>query len=204
VMENVLFKISYPTAFHCQPAVECALKLHPLVKDRLDDVKTITITTHENTIRISDKIGPRSNPADRDHCVRYTTAVPLIKGSLAAEDYEDDAAADPRIDKLRDKMVCVENKQWSLDYHDPAKRSVPCAVQIFFKDGSKSRKVVIEYPLGHRRRRKEGLPLLEAKFKTNVARCFSTKQQTSIWNACKDQGPLEAMPVNEFVDLFVI
>ena len=204
VMENVLFKISYPTAFHCQPAVECALKLHPKVRHRLDDIKKIVITTHENTIRISDKKGPLSNPADRDHCVRYTTAVPLIKGSLTAADYEDDVAADPRIDVLRDKMICVENKQWNRDYLDPKKRSAPCAVQVFFKDGSETDNVLVEYPLGHRRRRKEGLPLLEAKFKSNLARRFTPKQQAAIFDLCKNQRRLGATPVHEFVDLFVV
>ncbi|MBI3045505.1 MAG: bifunctional 2-methylcitrate dehydratase/aconitate hydratase [Betaproteobacteria bacterium] len=203
VVENVLFKISYPTAFHCQPAVECALKLHAQVGDRLDEIKKIVLTTHENLIRISDKKGPLSNPADRDHCVRYTTAVPLIKGSLTAADYEDDVAADPRIDRLRDKMVCVENKQWNRDYLDPKKRSVPCAVQVFFNDGSKTDDVLVEYPLGHRRRRQEGLPLLEAKFRTNLARRFTPERQAAILGLCKDQRRLEATAVNEFVDLFV-
>ncbi len=204
VMENVLFKISYPTAFHCQPAVECALKLHPEVKDRLHDISKIVLTTHENLIRISDKKGPLSNPADRDHCVRYTIAVPLIKGSLATADYEDDVAADPRIDMLRDRVECVENEQWNRDYMDPEKRSTPCAVQVHFRDGSRTENIVIEYPLGHRRRRKEGLPLLEAKFKTNLARRFASKQQTAILDVCRDQQRLEATPVHEFVNLFVV
>ncbi len=203
VIENVLFKISYPTAFHCQPAVECALKLHPKVGKRLNDIKKIVLTTHENLIRISDKAGPLSNPADRDHCVRYTIAVPLIKGSLCTADYEDDVAADPRIDMLRNKIVCVENRQWNIDYLDPKKRSVPCAVQVFFNDGSKTENVVIEYPLGHRRRRKEGLPQLEAKFRTNLARRFAPRRQMAILDLCKNQKRLEATPVHEFVDLFV-
>jgi 2-methylcitrate dehydratase len=204
VIENILFKIAYPTAFHCQPAVECGLKLHPQVKDRLHDIGKIVITTHENTIRISDKKGPLSNPADRDHCVRYTTAIALIKGSLTAADYEDDVASDPRIDVLRNKMLCVEKKQWNRDYLDPDKRSVPCAVQVFFKDGSKTDNVVIEYPLGHRRRRKEGVPQLEAKYRANLARCFSRKQQEAILERCADRRRLETTPVHEFVDLFVV
>ncbi len=204
VIENILFKIAYPTAFHCQPAVECGLKLHPQVKDRLHDIKKIVITTHENTIRISDKKGPLSNPADRDHCVRYTTAIALIKGSLTAADYEDHVASDPRIDVLRNKMVCVEKKQWNRDYLDPNKRSVPCAVQVFFRDGSKTDNIVIEYPLGHRRRRKEGVPQLEAKYKANLARCFPQKQQKAILERCEDRRRLETTPVHEFVDLFVV
>ena len=203
VIENVLFKVAYPTAFHCQPAVECALKLHPEVKDRLDDIGKIVLTTHENLIRISDKKGPLSNPADRDHCVRYTMAVPLIKGSLTASDYEDDVAADPRIDMLREKVECVENKQWNRDYLDPKKRSVPCAVQIFFNDGSKTDKVSVEYPLGHRRRRREGLPLLESKFAANLARRFTAGRQAAILDLCKNRKRLEGTSVHEFVDLFV-
>lgn len=203
VIENVLFKISFPTAFHCQPAAEAALRLHSQVRNRLDDITKVVITSHENLIRISDKKGPLSNPADRDHCVRYVTAIPLLKGSLTAADYEDDVATDPRIDVLRDKMVCVENEQWNRDYHDPDKRAIPCAVQVLFKDGSKTENVTIEYPLGHRRRRKEGVPLLETKFKTNLARRFTPKQQAVILDLIGEQKRLEATPVNEFVDLFV-
>jgi 2-methylcitrate dehydratase len=203
VIENVLFKVSYPTAFHCQTAVECALMLHPEVKDRLPEIKKIIITTHENTIRISDKKGPLKNPADRDHCVRYTTAVALIKGGLTASDYEDAMAADPRIDGLRDRMECVEKKQWNKDYLDPGKRSVPCGVQVFFSDRTKSRYVEVEYPLGHRRRRMEGIPLLEAKFRANVARGFPERQREAILKSCDNQKRLEATPVNEFIDLLV-
>ena len=203
VMENILFKISYPTAFHCQTAVESALKLHAVVKDRLDDIGRIVVTTHENLIRISDKKGPLSNPADRDHCVRYTTAIALIKGNLTTADYEDDVAADPRIEALRSKTACVEKKQWNRDYLNPEKRSVPCAVQVFFKDGSRTENVVSEYPLGHRRRRKEGIPRLEAKFRTNLARRFARKQQDAIVACCSDRRRLETMPVHEFMDLFV-
>ena len=204
VMENVLFKISYPAEFHAQTAVEAAIRLHPQVKDRLDDIKRIVITTHESAIRIIDKRGPLSNPADRDHCIQYMSAVGLIKGSLTAADYEDAAAADPRIDRLRSKMTCVENKQWSRDYLDPAKRSIANALQAFFTDGSKTEKVAVEYPLGHRRRRKEGVPLLEAKFRTNLARRFPPKQQQAILARCLDSRRLEQTPVNEFVDLFCV
>ena len=203
VMENVLFKISFPAEFHAQTAVEAAIRVHPRVKDRLDDIKKIVITTHESAIRIIDKKGPLSNPADRDHCIQYMAAIGLITGSLTAADYEDEVAADVRIDRLRSKMTCVENKQWSRDYLDPAKRSIANALQVFFNDGSTTDKVAVEYPLGHRRRRREGVPLLEAKFRTNLARRFPPKQQQAIISLCGDPRRLEATPVNEFVDLFV-
>jgi len=204
VMENVLFKISYPAEFHAQTAVEAAIRLHPLVKDRLDAIKRIVITTHESAIRIIDKKGPLNNPADRDHCIQYMAAVGLIKGSLTAADYEDAAAADPRIDRLRSKMTCVESKQWSRDYLDPAKRSIANAIQVFFSDGSKTENVAIEYPLGHRRRRGEGVPQLEAKFRTNLARRFAPKQQRAILGLCLDARRLAQTPVSAFVDLFVV
>jgi 2-methylcitrate dehydratase len=203
VMENVLFKISFPAEFHAQTAVEAAIRLHPQVKDRLDRVKKIVITTHESAIRIIDKKGPLHNPADRDHCIQYMSAVGLIKGNLTAADYEDAVAADPRIDRLRSKMACVEHKPWSRDYLDPAKRSIANAIQVFFDDGTKSEKVEVEYPVGHRRRRKEGVPLLEAKFRTNLARRFAPKQQQAILALTGNQARLEATPVNEFTDLLV-
>jgi 2-methylcitrate dehydratase len=204
VMENVLFKISFPAEFHAQTAVEAAVTLHPDVKDRIDAIKRIEITTHESAIRIIDKKGPLANPADRDHCIQYMVAIGLLKGNLTAADYEDDVANDPRVDALRAKMECVENKQYSKDYLDPAKRSIANALQVFFKDGSKSAKIAVEYPIGHRRRRKEGVPVLEAKFRTNLARRFPAKQQQAILQTCQDQKRLETTPVNEFVDLFVI
>ena len=184
--------------------MEAAIGLHPQVKHRLDAVRKIVITTHESAIRIIDKKGPLHNPADRDHCIQYMTAVGLIKGSLTAADYEDAVAADARIDRLRSKMVCVEDKQWSRDYLNPAKRSIANAVQVFFADGSKTDKVAVEYPVGHRRRRKEGVPLLEAKFRRNLGRRFSAKRQQAILALCADTRRLEAAPVNEFIDLFVI
>ncbi|HET7031754.1 MAG TPA: MmgE/PrpD family protein, partial [Casimicrobiaceae bacterium] len=204
VMENVLFKISFPAEFHAQTAVECAMELHPRVKDRIDDIKKITIRTHESAIRIIDKKGPLANPADRDHCIQYMVAVPLIFGRLTAADYEDDIASDRRIDALRDKIECVEDKRFSADYLDPAKRSIANAITIEFKDGSKTREVVVEYPIGHRRRRREGIPVLIEKFKTNLARRFPTKQQHAILDIALDAKRLEAMPVHEFVDLMVI
>ncbi|MBE0613228.1 MAG: bifunctional 2-methylcitrate dehydratase/aconitate hydratase [Burkholderiales bacterium] len=204
VMEHVLFKISFPAEFHAQTAAECAMTLHPQVKDRIADIKKITIRTHQSAIRIIDKKGPLSNPADRDHCIQYMVAVPLIFGRLTAGDYEDAVAADPRIDALRDKMVCVEDKTFSRDYHDPDKRSIANAITVEFKDGKKTAEVVVEYPIGHRRRRKDGVPLLVEKFKTNLARRFPEKQRKAILALCQDAKRLEATPVNEFVDLFVI
>ena len=207
VMENVLFKISFPAEFHSQTAVECAMTLHAELKKlgrSVDDIKKITIRTHEAAIRIIDKKGPLNNPADRDHCIQYMVAVPLIHGRLTASDYEDNIASDKRIDVLRDKMVCVEDKLFTKDYHDPAKRSIANALTVEFKDGKKLKEVVCEYPIGHRRRRKEGIPVLEAKFATNLARRFPVKQQKAILVLCQNQAKLEAMPVNEFVDLFVI
>ncbi len=204
VMENVLFKISFPAEFHAQTAVECAMQLHPQLKDRLDDIKRITIRTHEAAIRIIDKKGPLSNPADRDHCIQYMLAVPMIFGRLTAADYEDDVAADPRIDKLRDKMICVEDKQFTRDYHDPKKRSIANGITVEFKDGSRLKEVLVEYPIGHKRRRKEGMPVLVEKFKTNLARRFPPKQQKTVLELCLDPRKLAATPVNEFVDMMVI
>jgi 2-methylcitrate dehydratase len=204
VMENVLFKISFPAEFHAQTAVEAAVHLHPEVKDRLSAIKKIEIVTHESAIRIIDKKGPLDNPADRDHCIQYMTAIGLIKGTLSAADYEDAVARDPRVDALRAKMTCVENKGYSRDYLDPKKRSIANQLQVFFKDGTATRKVAVEYPVGHRRRRHEGIPLLEAKFRTNLARRFPEERRNAIVELCRDQKRLEATPVERFVDLFVI
>ena len=204
VMENVLFKISFPAEFHAQTAVEAAVELHPEVKDRLADIKKIEIVTHESAIRIIDKKGPLHNPADRDHCIQYMVAVGLVKGNLTAADYEDDVARDPRIDALHAKMVCIESKAYSRDYLDPKKRSIANQLQIFFRDGTKTRKVAVEYPLGHRRRRNEGIPLLEEKFRRNLDRRFPKERRESILELCRDQKRLEATPAKEFVDLFVI
>ena len=204
VMENVLFKISFPAEFHAQTAVEAAVQLHPEVKDRLADIKKIEIVTHESAIRIIDKKGPLHNPADRDHCIQYMTAIGLIKGNLTAADYEDDVARDPRVDALRAKMACVESKRYSRDYLDPKKRSIANQLQVFFRDGTATRKVAVEYPVGHRRRRHEGIPLLEAKFRRNLARRFPDERRSSILELCRDQERLEATPVDKFIDLFVI
>ena len=207
VMENVLFKISFPAEFHSQTAVEAAMALHKeiLSKGRkAGDIKKITIRTHEAAIRIIDKKGPLNNPADRDHCIQYMVAVPLLFGRLTAADYEDDIAKDPRIDKLRAKIVCVESKQFTRDYHDPKKRSIANALTVEFKDGTKLKEVVCEYPIGHKRRRKEGMPLLVEKFKTNLARRLPPQRQQAILELCMDAPRLAATPVNEFVDLFVV
>jgi 2-methylcitrate dehydratase len=207
VMENVLFKISFPAEFHSQTAVEAAMTIHGEMAKlgrKPEDIRKITIRTHEACIRIIDKKGPLSNPADRDHCIQYMVAVPILFGRLTAADYEDGVAADPRIDKLRDKILCVEDPSFTRDYHDPAKRSIANALTVEFNDGKKLKEVVVEYPIGHKRRRKEGMPVLVEKFKTNLARRFPAKQQAAILAACADQKKLEAMPVNEFVDLMVI
>jgi 2-methylcitrate dehydratase len=204
VMENVLLKISFPAEFHSQTAAECAMQLYPRVKDRIADIRKITIRTHEAAIRIIDKKGPLSSPADRDHCMQYIVAVPLIFGRLTSADYEDAVAADPRIDELRDKIICIENPQFTKDYYDPEKRSIANGLTLEFKDGSKLEEVVVEYPIGHRLRRSEGIPLLEEKFRINLARRFPAQQREAIMNACHDQNRLEAMPVHEFIDLFVI
>jgi 2-methylcitrate dehydratase len=204
VMEHVLFKISYPAEFHAQTAVECAMALHPRVKDRLRDIRRITVRTHESAIRIIDKSGPLTNPADRDHCIQYMVAVPLLFGRLTASDYEDAVAVDPRIDALRAKIVCVEDPGYSRDYLDPDKRSIANALTIELTDGTKLDEVAIEYPIGHRRRRGEGIPLLVEKFKTNLGRRFPAKQQHAILDVALDARRLEAMPAHEFVDLFVI
>ena len=203
VMENVLFKISFPAEFHAQTAVECAMQLHPLVRDRLQDIRRVTIRTHESAIRIIDKQGPLANPADRDHCIQYMVSVPLIFGRLTAADYEDAVAADPRIDALREKMACVEDKDFSSDYLDPAKRSIANAITVEFNDGTKTPEVVVEYPIGHRRRRDDGIPLLVEKFRINVARRFAAKQQQAILDVALDRKRLAAMTVNGFVDMMV-
>jgi len=204
VMENVLFKISFPAEFHAQTAAECAMILHPQVKDRLDDIERVVITTHESAIRIIDKKGPLHNPADRDHCIQYMTAVPLIFGHLTADDYEDNIASDPRIDSLRVKMQVVENKQYSVDYLDPEKRSIANAVQIYFKDGTSTEIVVVEYPLGHRRRRTEGIPLLIEKFKNNLATRFPEDRIATILDLFSNPQKLEDTPAHEFMNLFVV
>ncbi|MFZ5494524.1 MAG: bifunctional 2-methylcitrate dehydratase/aconitate hydratase [Verrucomicrobiota bacterium] len=203
VMENVLFKISFPAEFHAQTAVECALKLHPLVQDRLDQIERVELTTHESAIRIIDKTGPLHNPADRDHCLQYMTAIGLIFGGLTADHYEDKAAADPRIDALRARMVVTEDKQYSRDYLDPDKRSIANAVQVFFKDGTRTERVEVHYPLGHRRRRSEGIPLLQQKARAAFTTHYGAEKAAQLMALFADRLKLEAMPVHEFVFAFV-
>lgn len=203
VMENVLFKVSYPAEFHAQTAAECAVHLHEEVKNRLDDIEKIQITTHESAIRIIDKEGPLNNPADRDHCLQYITAIGLIYGDITADHYEDEVAADPRIDKLRSKMVVIEKTQYTVDYLDPEKRSIANAVQVYYKDGTSSELVECEYPLGHRFRREEAFPLIIDKFQRIINTHYSQKQSNKINQISVNQGLVENSYVNEFVDLFV-
>jgi len=202
VMENVLFKISFPAEFHAQTAVECAFQLHDQVKQRIEQIEKVILTTHESAIRIIDKSGPLHNPADRDHCIQYMTAVGLIFGKLTADHYEDTVANDPRIDALRAKMICVEEPRYSKDYLDPDKRSIANAVQVFFKDETSTAKVAVEYPVGHRRRRTEGIPLLIKKFEANLASRFAPEQCERILRLCSNAEKLDATPISEFTDMF--
>ncbi|ALS61110.1 bifunctional 2-methylcitrate dehydratase/aconitate hydratase [Pandoraea norimbergensis] len=206
VMENVLFKIAFPAEFHAQTAAEAAMTLYRQLQDagrNAADIQSVTIRTHAAAIRIIDKQGPLANPADRDHCIQYMVAVPLLFGRLTANDYEDVVAADPRIDALRAKMVCVEEPQFTRDYHDPDKRSIANGLTVTFNDGTTLAEVLVEYPIGHKRRRDEGIPLLVEKFKTNLARRFAARAQARILDVALDQQRLEAMPVHKFVDLMV-
>jgi 2-methylcitrate dehydratase len=207
VMEHILFKVSFPAEFHSQTAVEAAMTIYQQMQatgKTSDDIKKITIRTHEACIRIIDKKGPLNNPADRDHCIQYMVAVPFIFGRLTARDYEDDIASDPRIDALREKIVCVEDTGYSADYHDPAKRSIANAITVEFNDGTVFDEVAVEYPVGHARRRKEGIPLLIEKYKTNLARIYDTDKQQKIAALCLDYEKLAATPVNEFMDLMAL
>jgi len=203
VMENILFKLSYPAEFHAQTAVEAAMTLHSQVAGRLDEIDRIAIETQEAAVRIIDKSGPLANPADRDHCIQYMVAVPLILGRLTADDYEDAVATDPRVDELRAKMTVSENAQFSADYLDPTKRAIGNAIQIFFNDGSSTEKIVVDYPIGHRRRRTEGIPVLLEKFTRNLATHFEPDQRQRIAERCTDREQLEQLPVNKFMGLWV-
>ncbi|GMR14500.1 MAG: bifunctional 2-methylcitrate dehydratase/aconitate hydratase [Gammaproteobacteria bacterium] len=204
VMENILFKISFPAEFHAQTAVECAMQLHPQIKGRLDDVSKIVIETQEAGVRIIDKTGPLANYADRDHCIQYMVAVPLITGALSAESYADEVAADPRIDALRNLMEVTENEKFTRDYFDPDKRGIGNAVQVFFSDGSATERVEISYPIGHRRRREEGIPELIKKFDSAVADHFPEHQAIVIRKAVESQAALTSMAVPAFVDEWVL
>jgi 2-methylcitrate dehydratase len=203
VMENVLFKIAFPAEFHAQTAVECAFQLHAQVKDRLDLIERVELTTHESAIRIIDKTGPLHNPADRDHCLQYMTAIGLIFGQLTADHYENKVAADPRIDALRAKMVVAEDPRYSREYLDADKRSIANAVQVFFKDGSATAKVEVEYPIGHRRRRKDGIPLLVKKVQAALAERFAPARCWQLGNIFEDQQRLLKMKASELMDLLV-
>jgi 2-methylcitrate dehydratase len=203
VMENILFKISFPAEFHAQTAVEAAFALHPRVKDRLDEIEAVRIETQESAVRIIDKTGPLHNPADRDHCLQYMVAVGLLKGDLTAADYEDEAAADPRIDRLRGLMTVTEDPRFTADYLDPAKRSIGNSVQVVFRGEQSTEKVTVEYPIGPWRRRAEGVPLLLAKFDSNLRSRLPAPAVERVLGACGDQERLEQMPVEEFVGLFV-
>jgi 2-methylcitrate dehydratase len=203
VMENVLFKISFPAEFHAQTAVECALALHPQVQDRLDEIERVAIETQAAGVRIIDKTGPLANPADRDHCLQYMVAVPLIFGRLTAGDYEDAVAADPRIDALRAKMQVRENPRFTVEYHEADKRHIGNAVQVFFRDGSSTARVQVDVPIGHRKRRAEGLPLLRRKFERSVAAHFPAKQAERIVALFGDPASLDALPASTFVSALV-
>jgi 2-methylcitrate dehydratase len=199
VMENVLFKISYPAEFHAQTAVEAAMTLHPQIAAKLDQIERVMIETQEPGVRIIDKTGPLANPADRDHCIQYMVAIPLLFGRLEASDYEDAVATDPRVDALRARMQVEENAEFTKDYYDPQKRYIGNAVQVFFKDGSASARVAVDFPIGHRKRRAEGMPVLVKKFESSVAAHFQPKQTESIKAMFVDRKALMAMPVSDFV-----
>ena len=201
VMENVLFKISFPAEFHAQTAVEAAVSMHPEIIDRLDEIDKIEITTHESAIRIISKVGELNNPADRDHCLQYMVAIGLLKGDLVAEDYEDEVAQDPRIDELRSKMVITENKKYSEDYLDPEKRSIANKLRVLFKDGSSTQEIEVEYPIGHRRRRNEGIPVLEKKFLSNLKTVFDDDKSEQIYKEFLDFDKLTSMSVVDFQKL---
>ena len=204
VMENILFKISFPAEFHAQTAVECAVLLYPEIQDKLDKIKRIEVTTHESALRIIDKTGALDNPADRDHCMQYMLAVAMIEGDLVAEFYEDSFhQQNPLINELRNKMILSEDKRYSKDYLDDGKRSIANALQIFFKDGSQTDKVEVEYPVGHRNRRQEGIPLLERKFFNSLKSTYSKEHSDRIYSLCLDKERIEQTPVNEFMDMFV-
>lgn len=204
VMENILFKISFPAEFHAQTAVEAAVELHPQVANRLAEIERIVIETQESGKRIIDKTGPLDNPADRDHCIQYMVAVPLVFGRLTAADYEDDVASDPHIDSLREKMEVVENKQFTIDYLDPAKRSIGNSVQVLFADGTRTERLVVEFPIGHRRRRKEGIPALLEKFERNLRGRIPSRKADAILELFGDRNRLESTSVHRFMDLFVV
>jgi 2-methylcitrate dehydratase len=202
VMENILFKISFPAEFHAQTAVEAAVKLHDVIKDKINEIKSVEITTHESAIRIISKVGELNNPADRDHCLQYMVAIGLLKGNLVAEDYEDDVARDPRIDALREKMIIKEDKRYTREYLEADKRSIANRIQIHFNDGTTTDEIEVEYPIGHKRRREEGIPVLEKKFMDNLAITFDEEACNKIFNLCMNQKELENTSVVDFQSIF--
>ena len=204
VMENILFKVSFPAEFHAQTAVEAALELHPQVVSRLDQIDEVIITSQESALRIIDKTGPLNNPADRDHCIQYMTAIALLRGMLTAEDYEDEVAADPRVDQLRDKMTMQHDRRFTEDYIDPDKRSIANAVQVRFKDGSSTENITVEYPIGHRRRRQDAKPLLVDKFRANLSTQLDEVRVGGLGNLFSDQSTLGLMAVDELIDMLVL
>jgi 2-methylcitrate dehydratase len=204
VMENILFKIAFPAEFHAQTAVEAAMALHPAVKERAREIEKVVIETQDSAVRIIDKVGPLANPADRDHCIQYIVAIALLFGRLTADDYEDAIAQDPRIDELRAKTEVRENPKFTEEYYAPDKRYIGNAVQVFFKDGTSTERMAVDYPVGHRKRRTEGVPLLVKKFESAVAAHFSPQQTTAIKNLFADRAKLEQMPVNQFVAALVV
>lgn len=204
VMEHILFKLSYPAEFHAQTAVECAVALHPLIKNRFSDIARIELITHESAIRIISKQGALHNPADRDHCLQYMVAIGLLFGDLKAEHYENEYASDPRIDELRAKMHVAENEQFSHDYHDPEKRSIANSMKLIFQDGSESELITVEYPIGHKRRREEGIPVLMSKFKNNLLTRFSPEQTDKIIKEMNDTNRLATMKVDDFMAMWTI
>ena len=201
VMENILFKISFPAEFHAQTAVEAAVSLHSEIKDRINEIESIEITTHESAIRIISKVGELNNPADRDHCLQYMVAIGLLKGNLVAEDYEDDVAKDPRVDELREKMIINEDKRYSKEYLEADKRSIANRIKVHFKDGTATNEVEVEYPIGHKRRRKEGIPILEKKFKDNLSITYDESKSNEIFELCMNQRKLEETSVADFQQL---
>jgi 2-methylcitrate dehydratase len=203
-MENVLFKISFPAEFHAQTAVEAAVTLHPQIINRLDDISNIEVTTHESAIRIISKSGALNNPADRDHCLQYMIAIGLIHGNLIAEHYEDDVASDPRVDALREKMTIQEDIRYTKEYLEADKRSIANKIKIHFTDGTSTDAIEVEYPIGHKRRREEGIPVLEKKFATNLSRIFDQAHVESILEKCLDQKALEDLSVLEFQEMLSV
>jgi 2-methylcitrate dehydratase len=201
-MENILFKISFPAEFHAQTAVEAAVKLHDVIKDKINEIKSVEITTHESAIRIISKVGELNNPADRDHCLQYMVAIGLLKGNLVAEDYEDDVARDPRIDALREKMIINEDKRYTREYLEADKRSIANRIQIHFNDGTSTDDIEVEYPIGHKRRREEGIPVLEKKFMDNLTITFDEEACNKIFKLCMNQKELENTSVVDFQSIF--